>query len=105
MTWRFSANTALTSWAATSSRETAFDAPSAPARPRGRPCSASAARKKSAQDAYTLAARCGWRSSSRSVADAGMGGGIAHAPFHFPHSLTLPTPWASLGLMLAEVSA
>jgi hypothetical protein len=33
-----------------------------------------------------------------------MGGGIAHAPFHFAHSLTLPTPWASLGLMLAEVS-
>jgi hypothetical protein len=36
-----------------------------------------------------------------------MGGGIVHAPFHFPlpHSLTLPTPWASLGLMLPEVSA
>jgi hypothetical protein len=34
-----------------------------------------------------------------------MGGGIAHAPFRFAHSLTLPTPWASLGLMLAEVPA
>jgi len=34
-----------------------------------------------------------------------MGGGIAHAPFHFAHSLTLPTLWASLGLMRAEVSA
>jgi hypothetical protein len=34
-----------------------------------------------------------------------MGGRIAHAPFHFPHSLTLSTPWASLGLMLADVSA
>jgi hypothetical protein len=34
-----------------------------------------------------------------------MGGGIAHAPLHFPHSLTLHTLWASLGLMLAEVPA
>jgi hypothetical protein len=33
-----------------------------------------------------------------------MGGRIARAPFHFPRSLTLPTPWASLGLMLAQVS-
>jgi len=32
-----------------------------------------------------------------------MGGWIAHAPFLFPHSLTLPTPWASLGLMSAQV--
>jgi len=57
MTWRFSANTAFDLVGAYLFAGDALDASECPGQATGTTCSASAARKKSAQDAYSLAAR------------------------------------------------
>jgi len=57
MTWRFSANTAFDLVGGYFFAGDGFDAAECPGQAAGTTCSASAARKKSAQDAYTLAAR------------------------------------------------
>ena len=57
MTWRFSANTAFDLVGAYLFAGDALDASECPGQAAGTTCSASVARKKSAQDAYTLAAR------------------------------------------------
>jgi hypothetical protein len=57
MTWRFSANTAFDLVGAYLFAGDAMDASECPGQAAGTTCSAAAARKKAAQDAYTLAAR------------------------------------------------
>jgi hypothetical protein len=57
MTWRFSANTAFDLVGGYFFAGEGFDAAECPGQAAGTTCSAAAARKKSAQDAYTLAAR------------------------------------------------
>jgi hypothetical protein len=57
MTWRFSANTAFDLVGGYFFAGDGFDAAECPGQAAGTTCSAAVARKKSAQDAYTLAAR------------------------------------------------